>query len=63
MRLSKALQDKMLDKRLRDKLVAEGKLSTAEVEKFLNEIPDDAANMTTTEEVEESNTTESVTVE
>ncbi|ATH07529.1 hypothetical protein BIY24_06100 [Halobacteriovorax marinus] len=63
MRLSKALEDKMLDKRLRDKLVAEGKLSAAEVEKFLNSLPDDGANMTTTEEVEGNSSSESVTVE
>ncbi|WP_372654946.1 hypothetical protein [Halobacteriovorax sp.] len=62
MRLSKALQDKELDKRLRDKLVAEGKLSKADVESFINSLPDDAANMTTTEEVE-GRLTESVTVE
>lgn len=52
MRLSKALQDKMLDTRLRDKLVAEGKVTAAEVENFLNSLPDDAANKTTTDEVE-----------
>ena len=60
MRLSKALEDKMLDKRLRDKLVAEGKLTAADVEKFLSNLPDDGANLTTTEEAEAS---ESVTVE
>ena len=65
MRLSKALQDKMLDKRLRDKLVAEGKVTPAEVESFLNSLPDDAANMTTTDEVESARMpeTQSVTVE
>ncbi|GEM_PF-1028185 len=62
MRLSKALQDKELDKRLRDKLVAEGKLSKADVENFINNLPDDAVNMTTTEEAE-GTSTESVTVE
>ncbi|PIK15318.1 hypothetical protein [Halobacteriovorax sp. JY17] len=60
MRLSKALEDKMLDKRLRDKLVAEGKLTAAEVEKFLTSLPDDGANLTTTEEADGRN---SVTVE
>ena len=52
MRLSKALEDKLLDKRLRDKLVAEGKVTPAQVETFLNGLTDDAANMTTTDEVE-----------
>ena len=64
MRLSKALQDKMLDTRLRDKLVAEGKVTAAEVESFLNSLPDDAANKTTTDEVEAKRmNAHSVTVE
>lgn len=64
MRLSKALQDKELDKRLRDKLVAEGKVTPAEVENFLNSLPDDATNLTTTDEVEAKRTeAHSVTVE
>ncbi|OUR97022.1 hypothetical protein A9Q84_11865 [Halobacteriovorax marinus] len=64
MRLNKALNDKLLDKRLRDKLVSEGKLPKADVEKFLNDLPDDAANMTTTDEVDEKlRASQSVTVE
>lgn len=64
MRLSAALEDKMLDKRLRDKLVAEGKVTPAQVETFLSSLPDDATNMTTTDEVEAKRTeVQSVTVE
>ncbi|MDA8793714.1 hypothetical protein N9N67_10725 [Bacteriovoracaceae bacterium] len=40
MRLRKALDEKLMDLRLRDRLVAEGKISAAEVEKFLSQIPD-----------------------
>jgi len=64
MRLNRALNDKILDKRLRDKLVTEGKLSKAEVEKFLNDLPDDSANMTTTDEIDDQlRASQSITVE
>lgn len=64
MRLNKALNDKLLDKRLRDKLLSEGKVTKAEVEKFLNELPDDSANMTTTDEIDEKvRASQSITVE
>ena len=53
MRLSRALNDKKLDLRLRDKLVHEGKMTHKEVEEYLNSLPDDAANATTTGKVEE----------
>lgn len=53
MRLSRALNDKKLDLRLRDKFVHEGKMSHKEVEEYLNSLPDDAANATTTGKVEE----------
>ena len=46
MRLSRALKQKELDLRLRDKLVAEGKLSKNDVDKFLNDLSDDSSNMT-----------------
>lgn len=50
MRLKKALNEKILDVRLRDKLVQEGeKLNTAEVEKYLKQLPDDQANVSYTE--------------
>ena len=44
MSLSDALKDKILDIRLRDKLLAEGKLSEADLQKFLSDLADDEAN-------------------
>lgn len=41
MRLSRALQDKMMDVRLRDKLLAEGKVTKEQVQAYLAELPDD----------------------
>ncbi len=49
MQLSRALQDKLLDIRLRDKLVAEGKLTKAQVDEFLKSLGDDDSNMTLTD--------------
>ncbi|HLT23079.1 MAG TPA: hypothetical protein VKZ84_06540 [Bacteriovoracaceae bacterium] len=46
MKLRLALEEKLLDVRLRDRLLAEGKISKEEVEKFLNSIPDDQSNAT-----------------
>ena len=46
MRLRRALQEKQLDVRLRDKLLAEGKLTQEEVQKYLEQLPDDEQNMT-----------------
>lgn len=54
MRLSRALNDKKLDLRLRDKLVHEGKMTHKEVEEYLNSLPDDSSNATTTGKVENS---------
>lgn len=51
MRLSRALQEKLMDVRLRDKLIAEGKVTKEEVKKFLDQTPDEAKNATYTEEV------------
>jgi polyhydroxyalkanoate synthesis regulator phasin len=50
MRLSTALEDKKLDLRLRDKLLAEGKLSQKDMEDYINSLPDDAQNATHTGE-------------
>jgi hypothetical protein len=44
MKLRMALDDKMLDVRLRDRLVTEGKVSKEEVAKYLQSLPDDSAN-------------------
>lgn len=46
MSLSDALKQKILDVRLRDKLLAEGKVTEEEVKKYLAELPDDQENMT-----------------
>ena len=53
MRLSKALKDKLYDVRLRDKLIAEGKVSKEEVEKLLNSLPDEQSNVVYTDQVED----------
>jgi hypothetical protein len=53
MRLSRALQEKLMDVRLRDKLLAEGKLTKEEVKKFLDGIGDDAKNASYTDSEEE----------
>ncbi|MFG1483780.1 hypothetical protein [Halobacteriovorax sp. RZ-2] len=50
MRLSRALQEKILDLRLRDKLIAEGKVTKAQVEEYLNGLNDEESNVTTTDE-------------
>ena len=52
MRLSRAIDDKKLDLRLRDKWLLEGKISKDQLEEYMNSLEDDAANMTTTAEVE-----------
>lgn len=44
MRLAKALEEKLLDLRLRDKLIAEGKVTKAQVQEYLNKIADDEEN-------------------
>lgn len=45
MRLARALKEKIYDIRLRDKLVAEGKIEKEDIEKFLKELPDESANL------------------
>jgi len=50
MRLSRALAEKLMDVRLRDKLIAEGKITKEEVKKFLDSMNDDANNSTYTDE-------------
>lgn len=44
MKLKMALDEKVLDLRLRDRLVAEGKLTKAELDKYLASLNDDSAN-------------------
>jgi hypothetical protein len=42
MKLRIALEEKMLDVRLRDRLMAEGKVNKEEIKKYLEKLPDDA---------------------
>lgn len=44
MRLAKALKEKLHDVRLRDKLLTEGKISQKDIDSYLKEIADEAAN-------------------
>lgn len=53
MRLSRALEEKLMDVRLRDKLLAEGKITKEEVKKFLDSMGDETKNSTYTDEVQE----------
>lgn len=48
MRLNIALQEKLMDVRLRDKLVTDGKITKAEVEEFLKSLPDDQTRASVT---------------
>ena len=40
MRIAQALKEKLMDVRLRDKLIAEGKVTAEEVEKYIADLPD-----------------------
>jgi len=42
MKLRQALEEKLLDVRLRDRLLAEGKITKEDVQKVLKGLPDDA---------------------
>jgi hypothetical protein len=44
MRLDRALQEKLHDVRLRDKLLAEGKITKAQLEEYLNGLVDSESN-------------------
>jgi len=55
MRLNKALEDKLLDTRLRDKLVMEGKITKAEVKQYLTDMPDETENAIYTHELDAKN--------
>jgi polyhydroxyalkanoate synthesis regulator phasin len=49
MRLSRAMEEKLMDVRLRDKLIGEGKISKEQVKKYLDSLSDDQKNATFTE--------------
>ena len=44
MKLRIALDDKLMDQRVRDRLLAEGKITKQQVDEFLANLPDDKAN-------------------
>jgi hypothetical protein len=50
-RLSNALSEKLMDVRLRDKLLTEGKISNNQVNDYLNKLPDDKSNLGFTEDI------------
>ncbi len=44
MKLRLALEEKLLDVRVRDRLLAEGKITKEEIKKFLDNLPDEGKN-------------------
>lgn len=44
MKLRLALEEKLLDVRVRDRLLAEGKITKEEIKKFLDGLPDEGTN-------------------
>jgi hypothetical protein len=44
MKLRLALEEKLLDVRVRDRLLSENKITKEEVKKFLDNLPDEATN-------------------
>lgn len=59
MRLSNALKEKKMDLRLRDKNIAEGKISKEELDQFVTSLPDDTASMTFVDDVAKAQLAES----
>tara|TARA_B100000683_G_C12184267_1_gene429811 strand:- start:52 stop:261 length:210 start_codon:yes stop_codon:yes gene_type:complete len=52
MRIAQALKEKLMDVRLRDKLIAEGKVTQEDVEKYLHELEDQTTKLLYTDQVE-----------
>ena len=52
MRIAQALKEKLMDVRLRDKLIAEGKVKKEDVEKYLHELEDQTTKLLYTDQVE-----------
>ena len=52
MRIAQALKEKLMDVRLRDKLIAEGKVTKEDVEKYLHELEDQTTKLLYTDQVE-----------
>ncbi len=55
MKLRLALEEKLMDARLRDRLVAEGKVSKEAVKKYLDSLPDEAKNAVPLDQEEAKN--------
>ncbi|MDC0254064.1 hypothetical protein OAK75_04145 [Bacteriovoracales bacterium] len=60
MRIAQALKEKLMDVRLRDKLIAEGKVTAEEVEKYMTDLPDETNRLVYTEQIEKKAVIESV---
>jgi len=58
MKLRLALEDKLMDVRLRDRLVAEGKLSATDVESYIKDLNDEDGNYRFLNERKEDTSTE-----
>lgn len=54
MRLARALEEKQLDTRLRDKLLAEGKLTKETLDSYVSGLEDDADNAQLDKDSEEN---------
>jgi polyhydroxyalkanoate synthesis regulator phasin len=60
MRIAQALKEKLMDVRLRDKLIAEGKVTKEEAEKYMADLPDETNRLVYTEQIEKKAVIESV---
>lgn len=54
MKLRLALEEKLMDVRVRDRLLAEGKITKEELQKYLDSLKDDAGNSVALDESEAS---------
>jgi hypothetical protein len=54
MKLRLALEEKLMDVRVRDRLLAEGKITKEELQKYLDSLKDDAGNSVALDENEAS---------
>lgn len=55
MKLRLALEEKLMDVRVRDRLVAEGKITKEELQKYLDSLPDESTNAVPLDHEEKSN--------
>lgn len=58
MKLRMALDDKLMDVRLRDRLVSEGKVTKSQVDEYIASLGDEEGNYIKVEDNKESTTTE-----